>query len=305
MIYRTKCATNQMPCTTSVQDSQNPTDTPGSSKPDETRPRKSYLAALTSEAARTSPAGPLGFDNTNWPPLASMAIDPPPKLFVRPKDRVPPDRISPPPPIKRRRRRRRHHQRRNNQPNAPSPIKSDTDLVASLSSIIDHIQSQALDHLRTYFRDELSTIQRHITTSLKQALHKAVTRLRTKLRAEISSSHRPPNLQRRTRRQHRVPRSDKKSHALHRDDRRVPETEDAGNDSRNGSVCSGDEVNCCLLSDDGYSSSEMGNHGGGYVSPLFGPHDDGNACDDQVDCCDGNSDGNSLSQESGGGWSDS
>ena len=101
LIYRTKCATNQMPCTNSVQDSQNPTDTPGPCKPDETRPRKSYLAALTSKAARTSPAGPLGFDTTNWPPLASMAIDPPPKLFVRPKDRVLPDRIPPSPHIKR------------------------------------------------------------------------------------------------------------------------------------------------------------------------------------------------------------
>ena len=95
LIYRTKCATNQMPCTNSVQDSRNPTDTPGPSKPDETRPRKSYLAALTSEAARTSPAGPLGFDTKNWPPLASMAIDPPPKLFVRPKDRVPPTEFLP------------------------------------------------------------------------------------------------------------------------------------------------------------------------------------------------------------------
>ena len=64
-------------------------------------------------------------------------------------------------------------------------------------------------------------------------------------------------------------------------------------------------MNCCLLMNDGNSSSEIDNHGGGYASSLFDPNDDGNVCDDQADCCDGNSDGNSLGQESDGGWNNS
>ena len=94
------------------------------------------------------------------------------------------------------------------------------------------------------------------------------------------------------------------SHALHRDDRPVPETEDAGDDSRDGSVYLGDEVNCCLLSDDGYSSLDFGNHGGCSASSLCGQNKT-LVSDDQAECCNGHSDGNSLGQESDGGWSDS
>ena len=79
-------ALTQMPCSP-VRKLQFPFDTPGPS-PDETGSRKSYAAALFSEAAR--PSGPLGLDNAAWPPLASM-VDPPPQQFVMAKDRVPPD----------------------------------------------------------------------------------------------------------------------------------------------------------------------------------------------------------------------
>eukprot|EP00593_Proboscia_inermis_P015358 CAMPEP_0171323228 /NCGR_PEP_ID=MMETSP0816-20121228/115445_1 /TAXON_ID=420281 /ORGANISM="Proboscia inermis, Strain CCAP1064/1" /LENGTH=259 /DNA_ID=CAMNT_0011821887 /DNA_START=413 /DNA_END=1192 /DNA_ORIENTATION=- len=105
------------------------------------------------------------------------------------KDPVPPDR---PPPIKKRRRRprtRRHRkQSRNNQPTTSSPIKSNTDLTAVLSSIINDIQKQSLITLCGIYKESIATVQNEIFLDLQNVLRHAISRLGTKLRAEFSNS---------------------------------------------------------------------------------------------------------------------
>ena len=91
---RNSVASRPMSYTDTVGEILYPLDTPGH-LPDETSQRKTYAAVLTSRAADKE-VSPLGRDKAAWPPLASMAIDPPPKLFVQKKDRGPPDRTSAP-----------------------------------------------------------------------------------------------------------------------------------------------------------------------------------------------------------------
>jgi len=180
-----------MTCPHTVGDPPVPFDTPGIFNPDETTPqRKSYAAALLTEAARPK-SGPLGLNNAAWPPLASMA-DPPPKQFVLAKDRVPPDR--PKPKNKRRRRpRTRRHRKRQTHDNLPnkSSIKSETDLIAVLSSFVQQIQAQSLVELQELFAARIKSIQNEIIANLKNALRSAIKKLRTKLRAEIQSLQQP------------------------------------------------------------------------------------------------------------------
>eukprot|EP00592_Proboscia_alata_P029652 CAMPEP_0194443274 /NCGR_PEP_ID=MMETSP0176-20130528/126610_1 /TAXON_ID=216777 /ORGANISM="Proboscia alata, Strain PI-D3" /LENGTH=508 /DNA_ID=CAMNT_0039269499 /DNA_START=30 /DNA_END=1554 /DNA_ORIENTATION=- len=157
-------------------------DTPGPS-PDETGKRKSYAAALLSEAARPT-SGPLGQHDAAWPPLASMATDPPPKQFVLAKDPVPPDR----PKLKNKRRRRprtRRHRKppRDNQHTTDSPLKSETNLIAVLSSLVSDIQTQSLVELNEIFATRIKNLKNEIITNLKNALRFAIKKLRTKLRA--------------------------------------------------------------------------------------------------------------------------
>jgi len=179
-----------MPCPTTVRNLPLPRDTPGPS-PDETGKRKSYAAALLSEAARPI-SGPLGQFNAAWPPLASMATDPPPKQFVLAKDPVPPDR----PKLKNKRRRRprtRRHRKppRDNQHTTDSPLKSETDLIAVLSSLVSDIQTQSLVELNEIFATRIKNLKNEIITNLKNALRFAIKKLRTKLRAEMTSLQKP------------------------------------------------------------------------------------------------------------------
>ena len=128
---RNSVASRPMSYTDTVGEVLYPLDTPGH-LPDETSQRKSYAAVLTSRAADKE-VSPLGQDKAAWPPLASMAIDPPPKLFVQKRDRGPPDRPSAPPSTPTRTstptcasntttptRRRRPRTRRNKNSNSPS-----------------------------------------------------------------------------------------------------------------------------------------------------------------------------------------
>mmetsp|Transcript_54047 Transcript_54047/g.65019 ORF Transcript_54047/g.65019 Transcript_54047/m.65019 type:complete len:365 (+) Transcript_54047:104-1198(+) len=177
-------ALNQMPCPTTVRNLPLPRDTPGPS-PDETSQRKSYAAALLTEAARPK-SGPLGLNNAAWPPLASMA-DPPPKQFVLAKDRVPPDRPKPKNKRRRRPRTRRHRKPpRDNQHTTDSPLKSETNLIAVLSSLVSDIQTQSLVELNEIFATRIKNLKNEIITNLKNALRFAIKKLRAKLRAEIT-----------------------------------------------------------------------------------------------------------------------
>eukprot|EP00592_Proboscia_alata_P012659 CAMPEP_0194393422 /NCGR_PEP_ID=MMETSP0174-20130528/123288_1 /TAXON_ID=216777 /ORGANISM="Proboscia alata, Strain PI-D3" /LENGTH=456 /DNA_ID=CAMNT_0039189103 /DNA_START=595 /DNA_END=1962 /DNA_ORIENTATION=- len=121
--------------------------------------------------------------------IFTTEIDEEPRQFTMAKDPVPPDR---PPPIKKRRRRprtRRHRkQSRNNQPTTNSPIKSNTDLTAVLSSIINDIQKQSLITLCGIYKESIATVQNEIFLDLQNVLRHAISRLGTKLRAEFSNS---------------------------------------------------------------------------------------------------------------------
>ena len=67
---------------------------------EETRQQQNYTEVLTFKAAKILNVGPLGYDTTVWPPLASMVPDPRPKKFTATEDCVQPDRpaksITPP-----------------------------------------------------------------------------------------------------------------------------------------------------------------------------------------------------------------
>ena len=263
VIYRTRSATNQMPCSISVRDSRISPNTPDPSNLDETIPSKSHAAALKFGAARTSPAGPLGLDEESWPPLVIMFTNPPPKVFISPKNQIPPDQLSPPPPIKCRRQNRCHP------PNPTSPIRCDTDLIAYLSSIINNIQHQALHELRQIFHDEIYTIPNTITTSLKTALQHTVKQLATKNCTTFSAmqkdiSRRQPTLHQRSPPPQRVPSRQQRC-ALHRDTRQVPRSADEERKSREGSVCldDGSSQDDCYLSFDGENNGmNVDNEGG-------------------------------------------
>ena len=107
MILRTSSASRQKPYAKAVGDTPPPLGTPGNLQPEETSQWKSYAAILTSEAADDQVI-PLGHENDAWLLLAITVSDPPPKLFVRPTDTIPPD-ITYPSPKRRQRSRRNHH----------------------------------------------------------------------------------------------------------------------------------------------------------------------------------------------------
>ena len=152
-------------------------DTPGAFLLDDTRLSKICAAALASRVTCTPTACLLVIHQVAWTPLTSMVRYYPPEHFFIPEDPVPPDIHTPPTNPSRRCRSARQKRQNYSQTPTTLSIKSDSDMLDTLSNIINAIQHEAITQLHQIFKDKMVTNQAKITSQLKMTLQLVVQRL--------------------------------------------------------------------------------------------------------------------------------